>query len=136
MKFSAENFINGLRHFAAKKPVHGECGGYMMLGQTLTDAEGHVWPMADLLSVNTSFAKRKMTLGYRDATLLSDTPLGQKGAQLRGHEFHYATILDRGSDDPFATVIDAYGSAPAPSGSRRGHVTGSFFHAISDTSQR
>ncbi|NBU15248.1 MAG: cobyrinic acid a,c-diamide synthase, partial [Alphaproteobacteria bacterium] len=38
--------------------------------------------------------------------------------------------------DPFATVIDAYGSAPAPSGSRRGHVTGSFFHAISDTSQR
>ena len=133
---NAENFINGLRHFAATKPVHGECGGYMVLGQTMTDADGHIWSMADLLSVNTSFAKRKMTLGYRDATLLSDTPLGQKGAQLRGHEFHYATIVDKGSDEPFATVIDAYGSAPAPSGSRRGHVTGSFFHAISDTSQR
>jgi len=50
----------------------------MALGQTLTDADGHVWQMADLLSVKTSFAKRKMTLGYRDATLLSDTPLGQK----------------------------------------------------------
>ena len=133
---NAEYFMKGLRHFAETKPVHGECGGYMVLGQTLTDAEGHEWPMADLLSVKTSFAKRKMTLGYRDATLLTDTPLGKKGAHLRGHEFHYATILDMGSDLPFATVIDAYGSAPAPSGSRRGHVTGSFFHAIAETTQR
>lgn len=133
---NAENFITGLRHFAETKPVHGECGGYMVLGETLTDAEGHEWPMADLLSVKTSFANRKMTLGYRDATLLTDTPLGQKGAHLRGHEFHYATILDMGSDAPFATVIDAYGSAPAPSGNRRGHVTGSFFHAIAETTQR
>jgi cobyrinic acid a,c-diamide synthase len=104
-----------------------------VLGQTLTDTEGHEWPMADLLSVKTSFAKRKMTLGYRDATLLNDTPLGKKGAHLRGHEFHYATILDMGPDLPFATVTDAYGSAPAPSGSRRSHVTGSFFHAIAET---
>jgi cobyrinic acid a,c-diamide synthase len=130
---NAEHFIKGLRRFAETKPVHGECGGYMVLGQTLTDTEGHEWPMADLLSVKTSFAKRKMTLGYRDATLLNDTPLGKKGAHLRGHEFHYATILDMGPDLPFATVTDAYGSAPAPSGSRRSHVTGSFFHAIAET---
>ena len=132
----AQEFLNGLRRFAENKPVHGECGGYMVLGQTLTDAEGHEWPMADLLSVKTSFAKRKMTLGYRDATLLDDTPLGKKGAHLRGHEFHYATIIDQGFDLPFATVIDAYGSDPKPSGSRRGYVTGSFFHAIAETHSR
>jgi cobyrinic acid a,c-diamide synthase len=132
----AQEFLNGLRHFAENKPVHGECGGYMVLGETLTDAGGHEWPMANLLSVKTSFAKRKMTLGYRDATLLDDTPLGKKGAHLRGHEFHYATIIDQGADLHFATVIDAYGSDPKPSGSRRGYVTGSFFHAIAETTSR
>ena len=130
----AHHFLDGLRAFATTKPVHGECGGYMVLGQILTDADGHEWPMANLLGVKTSFAKRKMTLGYRDATLLADTILGKKGAQLRGHEFHYATISDLGYDDAFATVIDAYGSQPAPSGSRRGQVTGSFFHAIAAAS--
>jgi len=126
----ATGFLDGLRKFSEAKPVHGECGGYMTLGETLTDANGNDWPMAGLLSVKTSFAKRKMTLGYRDAVIQSDTILGPKGARLRGHEFHYATIIDQGDDPPFAFVVDAYGSAPAPSGSRRCFVTGSFFHAI------
>jgi cobyrinic acid a,c-diamide synthase len=126
----ATGFLDGLRKFSEAKPVHGECGGYMTLGETLTDANGTDWPMAGLLGVKTSFAKRKMTLGYRDAVIQSDTILGQKGTRLRGHEFHYATIVDQGDDPPFAFVVDAYGSAPAPSGSRRGFVSGSFFHAI------
>ena len=85
---------------------------------------------SDLLSVRTSFAKRKMHLGYRDVTLVDDTLLGNSGDQLRGHEFHYATILDRGSDSPLVFASDAYGAAPEPAGSRRGSVTGSFFHVI------
>jgi cobyrinic acid a,c-diamide synthase len=126
----ATRFLDGLRKFSETKPVHGECGGYMTLGKTLTDANGIDWPMAGLLSVKTSFAKRKMTLGYRDAVIQSDTILGPKGTRLRGHEFHYATIFDQGEDLPLALVVDAYGSAPSASGSRRGFVTGSFFHAI------
>ena len=49
---------------------------------------------------------------------------------LIGHEFHYATIVATGDDPPFATVTDPHGAPPAPAGSRRGLVTGSFFHAI------
>jgi cobyrinic acid a,c-diamide synthase len=86
--------------------------------------------MAGLLSVVTSFAQRKMQLGYRDARLLADGALGRAGERLRGHEFHYSTILDRGTDEPFAEVSDAHGGAPQPAGGRRGLVTGSFFHAI------
>jgi hypothetical protein len=86
--------------------------------------------MAGLLGVETSFAKRKMNLGYRRAVLQADGPLGQAGQALTGHEFHYATIVSTGDDPPFAVVTDPHGSAPAPAGSRRGHVTGSFFHAI------
>ena len=127
---AASTFLDGLRAFAATKPVHGECGGYMVLGRTLTDAEGTVHRMAGLLDVATSFEKRKMHLGYRSVTTLADGALGPAGTRLRGHEFHYATIVDRGSDAPFALAGDAYGTAPEASGSRRGRVSGSFFHVI------
>jgi cobyrinic acid a,c-diamide synthase len=130
----SKTFMDGLRIFAETKPVHGECGGYMTLGKSLVDAGGVEWPMAGLLSVKTSFAKRKMMLGYRDVTLEADGLLGSKGTRLRGHEFHYATIVDQGSDEPLVMARDAYGTPPAPSGSRRGHVTGSFFHVIAENS--
>jgi cobyrinic acid a,c-diamide synthase len=125
-------FLDGLRAFAQEKPVHGECGGYMVLGEALTDAQGQVHRMAGLLSVETSFAKRKMTLGYRDATLLADCALGRTGQKLRGHEFHYASIVTLGGDAPMALAADAYGGAPGPSGSRRGSVSGGFFHCIAE----
>ncbi|MBB4196864.1 cobyrinic acid a,c-diamide synthase [Rhodoblastus sphagnicola] len=127
---NARNFIDGLRHFAATKPVHGECGGYMVLGQTLVDAEGVRHPMTGLLSVSTSFAKRKMTLGYRRATLSEGCALGTRGQILLGHEFHYATVESQGGDPAFALAGDAYGSEAKPVGSRQNLVTGSFFHVI------
>jgi cobyrinic acid a,c-diamide synthase len=126
----AAHFLAGLRDFSRTRPVHGECGGYMVLGKSLIDAEGASHAMAGLLGVETSFAKRKMNLGYRRAVLQGDGPLGVAGAALTGHEFHYATIISAGNDPPFAMVTDPHGSAPAPAGSRRGLVTGSFFHAI------
>jgi cobyrinic acid a,c-diamide synthase len=126
----ASRFLGGLRRFAQSRPVHGECGGYMVLGRSLVDAEGTSHTMAGLLSVETSFSKRKMNLGYRRAVLQADGPLGSAGVVLTGHEFHYATIVSQGDDPPFALVTDPHGAAPAPAGSRRGHVTGSFFHAI------
>ncbi|HEY5794476.1 MAG TPA: cobyrinate a,c-diamide synthase [Bosea sp. (in: a-proteobacteria)] len=127
---AAARFMAGLRAFAATRPVHGECGGYMVLGNTLVDADGVSHAMAGLLSVETSFSKRKMNLGYRRAVLEADGPLGRGGSALTGHEFHYATVISQGEDPPLAMVTDPHGSAPAPAGSRRGLVTGSFFHAI------
>ncbi len=127
---AASRFLEGLRDFARTCPVHGECGGYMVLGKSLIDADGTSHAMAGLLSVETSFAKRKMNLGYRNAVLAVDGPLGPAGNRLSGHEFHYATVISQGEDPPFAVVTDPHGSAPAPAGSRRGLVSGSFFHAI------
>jgi cobyrinic acid a,c-diamide synthase len=127
---AATRFREGLRRFAETRPVHGECGGYMALGQSLIDASGAAHTMAGLLGVETSFENRRMTLGYREARIASDGALGAAGAVLRGHEFHYATIVASGDDDPFAFVRDVYGAPQAPTGSRRGRVTGSFFHVI------
>jgi cobyrinic acid a,c-diamide synthase len=127
---ASHRFLDQLRYFAATRPVHGECGGYMVLGVSMTDAQGAIHPMANLLSVSTSFARRKLHLGYRRASLVADCCLGPAGTRLRGHEFHYASIEATGDDAAFAMVSDAYGAEPAAAGSRRGHVTGSFFHVI------
>ena len=129
---AASRFLDGLRRFAQTRPVHGECGGYMVLGRTLTDAEGVGHQMAGLLGVETSFHKRRMTLGYRRARLADDGPLGLRGEVRLGHEFHYATTTTQGDDPPLALAADAYGGAEAPVGARRGLVSGSFFHVISE----
>ena len=127
---AATRFQAGLRAFAETRPVHGECGGYMVLGRALTDASGQTHEMVRLLGHATSFAVRKMSLGYRRATLLASGPLGAAGTALRGHEFHYATLSDPGADAAFVALADAAGRALGVAGSRRGHVTGSFFHLI------
>ncbi len=127
---AADAFKAGVVRFSQAKPVHGECGGYMVLGEALEDADGVTHAMTGLLSHATSFAKRKMNLGYRQATIAADGVLGQAGDVLRGHEFHYARVIDPGRDDPFAQITDGPGKPLGPSGGRRDRVTGTFFHAI------
>ncbi|MCQ1574014.1 cobyrinate a,c-diamide synthase [Neorhizobium galegae] len=127
---NAENFKSGLGKFSEAKPVHGECGGYMVLGETLEDADGVTHAMTGLLSHRTSFAKRRMNLGYRQAELVQDSPLGRKGDMIRGHEFHYASVVSPGTDAAFATIADGGGKLIGPTGGRRGLVSGAFFHAI------
>jgi cobyrinic acid a,c-diamide synthase len=124
-------FRNGLRAFAETRPVHGECGGYMVLGAGLTDGDGTRHEMVGLLGLETSFAKRRMHLGYRVATLDAPMPGHRTGARLRGHEFHYSTILAQ-PDAPLAVVHDATGAAVAETGSRRGRASGTFFHLIAE----
>ncbi len=130
---AAHRFGAGLRRFAETRPVHGECGGYMVLGEDIEDAAGQHHAMIGLLGHATSFAKRKLHLGYRSARLLADNVLGRKGAIVRGHEFHYASLTSPGADEPFAELADAENRALGKSGGRRGHVTGTFFHAIAMT---
>ncbi len=130
----ANRFLTSLRKHAATKPVHGECGGYMALGTTLIDKEGVAHKMAGLLGVVTSYEKRKFHLGYRQA-VLQEAVLGyQRGSRLRGHEFHYSTILEE-PDAPLAQVTDADGNLVSETGSLRGHVSGTFFHMISEATE-
>lgn len=127
---ASTRFLSGLARFATTRHVHGECGGYMVLGDCLIDKSGVGHGMAGLLGLETSFAVRKLSLGYRAIRLLDDHPLGGAGAARRGHEFHYSTIL-REQGSPFAQSSDPYSEAENPSGLRRELVSGSFFHLIS-----
>jgi cobyrinic acid a,c-diamide synthase len=127
---TADRLMSGLRRAAAKgAAIYGECGGYMVLGEALTDADGHVHRMAGLLPLATSFAERRLHLGYRMMTLLRDGPLGKAGARFRGHEFHYATKLSASGDALFQ-ASDSWGVDLGQTGLRRGSVFGSFMHLI------
>ncbi|ATQ68113.1 MULTISPECIES: cobyrinate a,c-diamide synthase [Methylosinus] len=127
----AERFRAGLAAFAATRPVHGECGGYMVLGAGLVDAEGVRRRMTGLLGLETSFATRSLTLGYRRAILQAPIPGHAAGAVVRGHEFRYATVLAQ-PDDALATIADAAGAAVPETGSRRGAVSGTFLHLVAE----
>lgn len=128
---SATTYLSHLRKHAKTKPVHGECGGYMTLGEALIDKDGTRHSMAGLLGLVTSHKKRKLHLGYRRAELTSSMLGYMPGVALRGHEFHYSTIVDQ-PDPPLAHVTDADGNPVPEAGSRRDHVTGTFFHLISE----
>ncbi len=129
---AAQHFLEGTRAFARTRPVHGECGGYMVLGESLEDAEGAIHPMLGLLPVATSYRRRKLHLGYRVARLAEDGTLGRRGACLIGHEFHYASVTSEAPDEAsaLARIADAEGTDLGFMGHRLGHVSGSFFHLI------
>lgn len=126
-----ERFLSGLRQAAAGgAAVYGECGGYMVLGETLTSADGAVHRMGGLLPLRTSFAAPKLHLGYRRAETLAATPLGQPGTRFTGHEFHYAAIVEEGPGPALFRVADASGGGISDAGLAIGTVAGSFVHLI------
>ena len=120
-------FMNGLRSHAGL--VYGECGGYMVLGESLTDSNGVSHAMAGLLPVNTSFARRKLHLGYRQLEPLTGGPWNGK---LTAHEFHYSTVISEGDADRLFAARDSAGNTLENMGLRRGRVMGSYAHVIAE----
>ncbi|KAA5603014.1 cobyrinate a,c-diamide synthase [Roseospira marina] len=128
----ATRFLGGIRSAARRGAfVFGECGGYMVLGRGLVDADGQRHSMTGLLPVETSFAQPRLHLGYRTAATLGDTPFGRAGTRVRAHEFHYAqaTREDDGANALFV-ARDARGRELGRLGRRVGSVAGSFLHLI------
>lgn len=123
----AATFMAGLRAAADRDAlIYGECGGFMVLGETLTDAAGTTHPMAGLLQVSTRIDRPKRTLGYRRLTHASPLPWP---AALTGHEFHYSSAVAQ-SAAPLFHVQDALGEMLAPTGAVAGRVVGSYAHVI------
>ena len=127
-------FLDGLRGAASRSAfIYGECGGFMVLGDGLIDKEGQRHAMAGLLPVSTSFKKPKRHLGYRTLTLQQPCPLGPKGTTFRGHEFHYASIVEENPSTSRPCLFgakDARGQSQGMQGLLAGSVAGSFMHVI------
>lgn len=131
---AAQGFRTGMQRAATKGTrIYGECGGYMVLGETLEDAHGTRHPMLGLLPLSTSFARRKLTLGYRNLQPVAASALWTGPALLKAHEFHYAAITHEGAADRLFHATDATGAPLPDMGLRRDNVAGSFAHLIATT---
>jgi cobyrinic acid a,c-diamide synthase len=123
---AALNFHAGMRAAADRgATVYGECGGFMVLGDGLIDAEGARHAMLGLLRLETSVARPARVLGYRRLVPLA----GPWPGPLAGHEFHYATLL-RSCGPPLFAMQDAAGTDLGAAGLVAGRVSGSFAHVI------
>ncbi len=124
---SAANFRQSMTDAATRNTlIYGECGGYMTLGTGMIDTNGTRHAMLGLLDLETSFAARKLHLGYRTLTPVDD--IGWAAA-FKGHEFHYtSTLTEHGT--PLFQMNDSLGTDIGPTGLRRGRIMGSFAHVV------
>lgn len=124
---AAQNFMHGLRANAENSAlVYGECGGFMILGATLTDKAGVTHPMSGLLPHETRIDRPKRVLGYRRLTHQSPLPFPRA---LTGHEFHYSSAR-KTHGTPLFQAADALGEALPPMGLVQGRIMGSYAHVI------
>ena len=124
---AAANFKAGL--IAARDRgalLYGECGGFMVLGETLVDKAGQGFAMAGLLPVTTRIDRPRRILGYRRLVQAGDLPWP---TQLSGHEFHYSSAKQTRLP-PLFVATDARGDSLPPMGAVIGKVMGSYAHVI------
>lgn len=111
---------------AAGRPIYGECGGLMYLGESLRDFAGHRHPMVGLVPIASAMQRQRVTVGYRTATALRRTPLLEPGMRVVGHEFHYSQ-----PETPVSEAQAAYRLAERPDepeGFIAGQVLASYIH--------
>ena len=91
-------------------PIYAECGGLMYLGEKLV-LEGKTHDMAGILPVTFGFSKRPQGHGYTILEVTGKNPYFRKGMTLKGHEFHYSSVLAVGGrkDDLAYTMVRGTG---------------------------
>ena len=79
---------------ATGAPLAAECAGLLYLGRSLDSL-----PMCGVLDAEARMTER-LTLGYREAVALSDSPLAAAGTRVHGHEFHRTVCEPSAAPDP------------------------------------
>ncbi len=129
-ELSANNsLLQDVRDFAqANKPIYAECGGLMLLGETLTTLDAKSYPMAGVLPVAIEMTKALVHFGYADVEFAHDCLLGEKGTLVRGHSFHCSRILAHDSLRCIYRVHYSLSNRREPEGFVRGRVLGTYIH--------
>ncbi|MEO3757406.1 cobyrinate a,c-diamide synthase [Mycobacterium sp. B14F4] len=106
---------------ATGAPVHAECAGLTYL---VDDLDGH--PMCGVLSASARFTDR-LTLGYREAIVVADSPMHSIGDRTMGHEFHRTAVTFTG-DYPPAWVFSGRDTSRRSDGAVEGGVHAGYLH--------
>lgn len=125
---SNHQFLESLREFnRLGKPIYAECGGYLYLGNSITDLEGNTYPMAGIIPLDSQITKKLSSMGYREGVFLQDNFLSSAGKRVFGHEFHYSkgTLMMEGCS---AFELQKGGKTLRQDGYASANVVGSFLH--------
>ncbi len=129
---NANSFVSGMQSAAdVGKLIYGECGGYMVLGQSLTNKQGETNRMLGLLPHSSKIDRPRRQLGYRQLSHQSPLPWPKK---LRGHEFHYSS-QSGAIDNSLFDATDAQGKSVDPMGCVQGLIMGSYAHIIDQAAE-
>ena len=112
-------------------PIYGECGGFMFLCKVLWPKD-HDRPvsMAGCFDLQVRMFGKLKSLGYREITFAEDTVIGARGARVRGHEFHYSSVVPEKTPlygNVFAVTSRA-GQDVQVQGYQIGRTLGSYLH--------
>ena len=118
-----------VRQFAERGgAIYAECGGMMYLTQSIRDFDGTSYEMVGLFPAETVMQKSDLTLGYRTVELSRNCILGASGTRLRGHEFHYSTLVPMGRLDYACTLRDAREESKGSDGLVVGNTVALYTH--------
>jgi cobyrinic acid a,c-diamide synthase len=115
----ARRQINALA--AAGAPIHAECAGLLYL---VSELDGH--PMCGVLAGSARFTEQ-LTLGYRDALAVTDSPLHREGQRVVGHEFHRTAVTFTDTYQP-AWMYRGQHNDAVRDGAVHGGVHASYLH--------
>jgi cobyrinic acid a,c-diamide synthase len=89
-------FRSDLRRFIDRGGyVYAECGGLMYLTSSIV-YNNEEYEMVGAIDAVTIMHKKPVWYGYATAKIIRNTPIGDSGTILKGHEFHYSSIILRG----------------------------------------
>jgi cobyrinic acid a,c-diamide synthase len=111
---------------ASRRPIYAECGGLMLLGRSLVDADGRRHAMAGLLPLDSSLAGQRLSIGYREARATRRSLLLEAGETLRAHEFHWSRLEAEPSPDGAAYHVED--RQPTHEGFVHGGTLASYLH--------
>jgi cobyrinic acid a,c-diamide synthase len=118
-------------HSRNNMPIYAECGGFMFLCKALQPKDSdQPKPMAGCFDMQVQMSTRLTSLGYREITFAKDTVIGAKGDRVRGHEFHYSSVISDTAhqyDNVFAVSTRA-GQDVEVHGYQTGRTLGSYLH--------
>lgn len=118
-----------IRDFAERGgTIYAECGGLMYLTQAIRDFEGRSHEMVGLFPAEAVMRKPGLTLGYREVELTRPCVIGQPGLKMRGHEFHYSSLVSKEPLDYACAVTDAKEQPRSPDGLVRGNTVALYAH--------
>ena len=115
----------------AGMPVYAECGGFMYLSKKIIDFDGKQYDMVGAIPASCSMQTKLQTVGYVEATALTDNALCLAGECMRGHEFHFSRMDSDESSEPFPWAFEfkkVRTGIVYPGGYAHGNILASYLH--------